>query len=660
MKNIFKILIIALVFGFLSCEKTEEDYVPPSVVTLNAESISSGGVILKGDFRNFDKDHELGFFINNNINPILVNPKEGENTISISKGLYYNQEYTFHAYIKTDTEVFYGLQESFLSTGSAQVSLSNISPNKGNYYDVVEIETDFALDENDQNDIRIYFNNTRAEINSIASNKISCTVPYFEGDFISNISLEYFGKKLESSLNFELLKPSITSVSKNEVTFNDELIINGKNFENGYNTNLKVYIDNFEANIIEKSGAVLKVKIPNDVESKTPIIKISSNQQVLEVENLISLKDPIISSYPNNVKPLDEITLSGENFNPDTRKNTVYFDGAEAQIISGDANNLKVKVPTGVYEDWELSITVEVSEELKSIEYPISILGTAIEVEDNLEIDIRNFQVIGSDIYVYGRSVDVYSQGELEVYKFSLDNNKFYDKKIIELPSQSAFYIVKSDTEFLYVYFKRGNSNFYKISLVTGSVEKLNDFPGGERIMGHGITYNGNVYLGLGRTGTTYDNIDFVDFYEYNVISNTWKKLPDVLNGNTFDYIYRSFYHENLAYIFINNYSNNIRRLKFDGTNYINQNLSISNYPIGGYYFFRDNKFYFVEDNHTPYENIRLKVFNTSNNTWQIIPDIVPSDDSVIGIIHYQSLLFVETVDYHLNRHLFKVDLNRL
>lgn len=656
MKKIFQILVITMVIAFFSCEKTEENYVPPSVVTLQGTSLDSGGVILKGDFRNFNEDDELGFIINNNIKPILANPEEGENTFTITKGLYYNQEYSYQAYIKTETEVFYGLQESFISSGSAQIALSNISPNKGDFYDIVEIETDVALEDNDRNDVRIYFNNKIAEINDITSNKISCTVPYYEGDFISKISFEYFGKKLETSLNFELLKPLITSVSNKDVTFGDEIIINGDNFENGYDTMPKVYIDNVEANIIEKSATALKIKIPNEVKSKTPEIRVISNLQEVIANDLIILKNPIVTNYPRNVNVLDEITLIGQNFNPDSWKNTVYFENTKVEILSGDSKRLRVEVPTGIYSNWEPKIRVEINEVLKSPEYPISIIDAAIVIKSNLEIDIRSFQVINDNIYVY--TIGAYTPNELEIYKYSLENNEFYDKKVVNLPYQINPLIVKTDNEFVYLYFNRDSSDFYRVNLVSGAMEKLTDFPGDKRNIYQEAYYNNNVYIGAGNTGTTYDNIIYEDFYKYSIVNNSWEQVADFVLQ---DYKPISYNLSGVDNSFIIKNSGEV--YQFNGNNYASKNTSVNNTFESFYssnHFLKDGKFYIFETRPSGYSKNKLRVFDVFDFSLIQIDDVLPRNYIVLGLFNYDNFVFVETIDSQYIRHLIKLDLNRI
>src|SRR5258705_11908026 len=41
------------------------------------------------------------------------------------------------------------------------------------------------------------------------------------------------------------------------------------------------------------------------------------------------------------------VTITGNNFNPDTALNYVYFGPARAQVISASSNSLVVKVPFG-------------------------------------------------------------------------------------------------------------------------------------------------------------------------------------------------------------------------------------------------------------------------------------------------------------------------
>ena len=660
-----KTYLLLVVLVFICCDKSEDIVVLPSVVTQKSVTSSSGGVTLYADFQNFSSQDELRFLISNNSNPainiILENPKVGQNSIILTSGLYLDSEYKYLAYIKTSTDVYYGLEESFLSTGSKDVSFSNITPNKGNYYDVVELLSNEELPVGNTNSIKVLFNNYEARITKLESKKITCEVPYFDKSIISDIKIKYFGKILNTALHFELATPKIQSVSKREVTFNDEVIINGENFETGNNTNVKVLIDNIVANITQKTKTELTVKIPNGVTSIAPKIKVISNLQETTASDLLVMKLPQINSYPLQANVFDEIVLIGENFNPEAYKNKVYFDDGEAYVISGDSNKLRVKVPHGVFSNWQPSIKIVVSDELKTTTYPISILDASIEIKKGFDIPMQDYQVINNQIYVYG--YDPYRPSELVIHKYSVENNTFFDKRIVDLPFQGSTTIVRANGEYIYLYFNRDTQDFYRVNLVNGNLYKLTDFPGEPRNISQVAVYNGNIFIGGGSTGGLYTNINYGDFYEYNVVNNTWLQVPDLVANINTTKLYYNMYTDNVAFMLTGTAGNSQEIYKFDGNRFNNLNKTIQ-YPyldfIGRRYFFKNNIFYIVEDNPAGYKINKFRTYNTLNGIWGEILEIFPSDYTIIGMFQHENFVYYQTIDYFLERHLIKLDLNKL
>lgn len=67
-------------------------------------------------------------------------------------------------------------------------------------------------------------------------------------------------------------------------------------------------------------------------------------------------------------------------------------------------------------------------------------------------------------------------------------------------------------------------NDFYEYDPVLNSWKKLNDFPGEPRSSAVGFSLNGKGYVGLGYgTGAQF----FTDFWEYDPITENWTRLPD-------------------------------------------------------------------------------------------------------------------------------------
>jgi len=662
MKKVLQFLSLLLVMSwFQDCDKDEE-YVPPSAVTTKSETMLSGGVKLFGDFRNFTKNDIIGFDVygsNYFQNFVIENPSNGENTITINSGLYVGRTYNYRAYILSGTEFFYGLEESFKSTGSVLPNFISLSPSEGDFREEVQLVVDQEIIINSLNDISIIFNDVKAYPSRVENNIIFLKVPYYSGNKEANIKVDYFGKIIQTSLKFDLLAPVINTVSPEEVNFGDEITITGSHFEDQNSQFLKVLVNDLEAIIVSRSSTELVAKIPNEVQKKNISIKVISNLQEVIKENIITMKSPKITDYATTAYINDNLVLKGENFNPDYGKNEVYFENKKALLINGDANNLTVKVPSGAFSNWNPSIKVKISDELVSSNYPFSILDAAIKIKEDVDLTIRGYQLINNQIYVYGS--DIYQPNELVIYKYSPENNEFFDKKIVDLPSSISPRYVETATEYLYLYYNKEGPDFYIINLVSGAMQQLPDFPAAPRYMGQVASYGGAIYMGGGSTNSTYNNINYSDFYKFDITNNSWSQKPD-LEYQKYKPIRYNVHANNNCFVLGEKTNTTLGVYKLDGNTYSDINVTIDHpySDLSGYkYFFKDNLFYIIEDRVFIGEN-KMRIFNTVTNDISEILDILPNNYIIIGLFNYENFAYIHTIDSQYVRHLLKLDLNKL
>ncbi len=109
--------------------------------------------------------------------------------------------------------------------------------------------------------------------------------------------------------------------------------------------------------------AVVKLDGLNGGVSTRATVTVDENGTVTLTEGTTSnpiILPPVITAIDKTTAGGgDEIKLTGDGFDPDKTKNTVMFDGVEAEIVSATATELIVKVPDGVTGTPKITVTSE-------------------------------------------------------------------------------------------------------------------------------------------------------------------------------------------------------------------------------------------------------------------------------------------------------------
>lgn len=664
MKIKIVLIFFVICFYFLSCSSDNENetvILQPVVVTKDIQVLSEGGVIVTGNFQNFDNQSVLGFefFLNSHLirNIDITNPTQGINSVSISMGLYAELEYSYRAYIRTSNETYYGVKKSFISNGSVLPTFSGINPNKGSFNDNIELIADNDLEETTYSDVRVYFNGVEGSVSEVSGNKVKCTVPYYYENHVANISVNFFGKSISTTLKYELLPPIIDSVNPQMVTFRDEIIISGKNFENLDPSYLEVNIDGIKANVISKSKTSLVVQVPDNLTSVTSSIRVVSNLQETIFVNAITLKPPTITSYPDSVHLLEEIEIRGENFNP--INNTVYFGDSIAvnpYVSQYEINKFIVRVPTGPYSGWQTSIKVKTTnDELISTKYPLNILDPAIKINNNAtNATIDGYQILNDIIYVYG--FEPYNPNKFVISKYSEINNEFYDSYTLNMPIIAYVEeVISTNDGYVYLFYEKNEDNFNRINLKTYKLEPLKDFPGNRKKLLVVAYDDENIII---CNGLNEDNTDLEGVFKYNILSNSWSQLDNITGYP----VHMSFYAKNESYYLKGFYSEANDFYKFNGNNYV---LISGSLPVHlkdysqRFYVFNNNKFYFISSyssNRNP-----MTIFDITNYTWKEVLNVRPNDSyPVVGIFSKGNYIYVQIIDNTYKYRLIKIDLNKV
>jgi hypothetical protein len=199
---------------------------------------------------------------------------------------------------------------------------------------------------------KVYFDDKQAQIKSTTLNQIVVIVPAFFEERNVKITVDILGQINQDVHYFKVLYPVITGFSAHTGTWDDQLVIYGRNLP--VYSNIRVLFSDSYAEISHKSEDSITVKVPRFLSGYSHFIKIKGNNQAgglvyyQECTSKIKfelIKPTITGFIPEQAGFGDVVEISGTHFHPDEHENVVRFGEIKAEIISHTASLLKVKVP---------------------------------------------------------------------------------------------------------------------------------------------------------------------------------------------------------------------------------------------------------------------------------------------------------------------------
>ena len=139
---------------------------------------------------------------------------------------------------------------------------------------------------------------------------------------------------------------SITGLSSTSAVVGSTISIYGNNFSSTTNNNIVIFSNNKYATVTYADTTRLDVTVPQWTQSGP--ITVNANGQTATSASSFSVPAPTITSFSPTQAPVgSQITITGTNFSLNTylNDNQVSFNGAYANIISGNATQLVVNVP---------------------------------------------------------------------------------------------------------------------------------------------------------------------------------------------------------------------------------------------------------------------------------------------------------------------------
>ncbi len=337
----------------ISCSSNDEENksqtFEPEVFTEGATVGVNGGVRLLGNYISngnnisgigFEYSIDSLFNAKTVLNSELVS--DGEIEYFLANGIEENVKYFYKAFLKSSGDTFYGLTESFISDGSVSPIIDSISHDLGHIADTLEVYGKYFKDS--QHQTLVDFSHTNGQIISLNDSIIKCIVPTNIKNVISDVRVR-IDNRLDTYSSFTLFEPKIETIDPIVGLIGDTLSVSGNHFDI-VNLRNKVMFGNVQSIVIESNRENIKVVVPENIESPTEQIQLNAQLQDVIYDVEFQLATPKINTVsPLNATFRDEITISGDNFDFEIKRNKVFFGNIEATITYADKNTLKVIVP---------------------------------------------------------------------------------------------------------------------------------------------------------------------------------------------------------------------------------------------------------------------------------------------------------------------------
>ncbi|TVP52781.1 MAG: hypothetical protein EA341_02650 [Mongoliibacter sp.] len=524
-----------------SCEsEVDEAQKAPNVQTINAEVIASGGVVLHGELNNTAKISDHGFLITEDStvwNTTLFKLRMGKPAQSgafsyvLDQLIYPDKKYFFKAFIDTEQGVKYGAVKSFLSKGSKDPVILKVNPEKAHLETWISIHgknlgNDPSFTQVRFGDIATYYWNV------VSDSLVEALIPGNIRSAAFDINVSVSGKTV--SIPYSLHRPEIHAIESEPVKIGSPFKILGNHFDSIPERN-EVFVGDIQLNLLKASRKELEVIIPNDLkQSKQPIRVKSQLQEVVSDFDLI-LAQPVILEVPACAQTWDEVLIKGKNFHPEAYWNTVLIGGLEAEILGGNENEILVRVPRGPYPNGNAQIKVKVADLEYTFSKPMCIEDEWLMISDQLPFhfygNVGAFS-LNQKGYVISKSTD-YNDPKDYLWEFN-PSNQSWNKSA--LPVEEAYIgNVTTTNGKAYLYTGNDADNFWEFDPGSNKWSKKAKFPGAKRGAAIMFSLSGKAYVGLGRNTESWNIINYLDLYEYNPVTNSWKKMsnpPKELEGS--------------------------------------------------------------------------------------------------------------------------------
>jgi len=540
-ENLFsKIALVLLsLLLLLSCEESvTPDPKVPIVSTLSATVKENESVTLVGELSGLNEISNHGFWFTadtSDWNKYAVKVDLGKPASNgrfekkIFQGILSGKTYYFKAFIEVNSNIIFGKALSFVSRGGKFATISRVEPEKGHLEEEIQIFGESFG--NDVGLLSVYFDDIGSNYVTITPTKISAVIPpaikshQFTIKLVNNLGI------VDAAYPYSLGTPEVTGFEPTEARLGEPIIIKGNHFDTEKNRN-EVRFNEISAEIISSSRNEIVAILPPNLASAELEIEISAQLQKVKIEKKINIIPPIIESYPTQVRVMDIIEIKGKNFNPGFGANKVMFNEHEAKIIDGNSESLMVEVPDNAYPNGLANLKIIVAGQEAIGNQTIELKDEWLMVDQDLPFSFYASPgtfVIDNIAYVMANSKN-FNDNKTYLWQF---NSATFTWKQISTPFINATGVIAHNSSKAYFFSNQENGKFWEYNPSNDKWTQKADLPGAKRQDPMIFSFGEKIYVGLGRVFNTANAINS-GFFEYNPISDSWKKLGDPPITNRF------------------------------------------------------------------------------------------------------------------------------
>jgi hypothetical protein len=220
--------------------------------------------------------------------------------------------------------------------------ITEIIPSEGYVNDIVTIKGENFAPNPEDNIVR--FGEHIAKVQSASPTELKVLVPDGTGEVNVTVTTNLLTSE---GMLFKFLVPTLTlsSITPNEGTAGDEVVLEGDNFhENPYN-NL-VQFNDVVATVKAAEKTKLTVIVPEGQGTVNVTVAVGRNKTGALQFNYVVTKTILSAIVPGSAFPGDTVKLMGA-FKSPTNENKVTFGDIEADIVGSSNEELTVVVPPG-------------------------------------------------------------------------------------------------------------------------------------------------------------------------------------------------------------------------------------------------------------------------------------------------------------------------
>ena len=498
--------------------------------------------------------------------------------------------------------------------GAQQFNLSppevyDFSPKQGTHNTSISIWGKYFR----PNATQVFIGNKTAQISFLTDTLIQAITPQGLGVGAHQIKVMVIDQMTSASQSFDFVAPRVDEIKPDTGTWLNRITIKGNYFSTIPSGNL-VKFQGVEAPVSDASNDSLVVKVPLGLVEQTSLVTVTVAGETSQEVVFFNLLSPIIDSLqPTNGTFRNIIEIYGKHFNPVPENNKVFFNNAEATVISSSFSKIRVKVPDNL-TDYQNDIKVKIGD-MEAVS------------EQAFILDLHTIDSFSPTTGVLGNNIEISGSGFNPVKE---NNTVRINNKVAEVISASATSIRVRIPENC-----THGENSISVTILGRTVwaqepfmlyqpwTRLNDPPFGPRSEMIVFSINERIFVGGGQTPQAW----VFDFWEYIPASDTWTQKTPIPNF----YSDATTFSTNLkGYIITQN-----EVLAYDPD--LDQWTTAGSYPISSYghsAFFVKGKAYITGGSRysgTPLWLNSTYRFNEGSNTWTLMANY-PSNTTIQGI----------------------------